>query len=111
MGVESAYHLFEKSLPECDDVSSYEFDFKPVQKSIDTFSKSVVNFPAMPTHLMKHEAEIMKDANAVDGDYEKFGELVGKIFKLVSEEEEAPKPTVAVTEQGENYRLVLAEIA
>lgn len=53
----------------------------------------------------------MKDAATVDGDYEKFGEFVGKLLKFASEEEETLKPQLAQTEPEENSKLVVAEIA
>jgi hypothetical protein len=74
-------------------------------------SNSFENLPVITANISKHEAEIIKDAKAVNGDYEKFGEFVGKIIKVASEEDKGPKPTDNVPEQGENYRLVLAEIA
>ena len=90
IGVVGAYQQFEQGLPVCEQVwTPSEFDITPVKKTMSFVSNSFENLPTITNNIMKHEAEIMKDATAVDGDFERFGEFVGKIIKIASEEKTA----------------------
>jgi hypothetical protein len=96
IGVVGAYQQFEQGLPVCEQVwTPSEFDIAPVKKTMSFVSNSFENLPVITANIMKHEAEIIKDAEAAYGDYEKFGAFVAKLMQLASEHKEEVAPVAA----------------
>lgn len=91
-----AYQQFEQGLPACEHIWTQDFNKQEVTKTFNFFKGSFKNLPQMTVNVKKHEAEILKEAKAASGDYEKFGAFMAKLMKWASEETEqavAPLPT------------------
>jgi len=117
MGVVGAYQQFEQGLPVCEAIVSSKFDMTPVEKSMKFVSNPVENLAVMTANLNKYRGEIMDDITSAVfhyqmEDYEKFGEFLGNVMKVVSEEQAPePKKTTWADVYPKDNRIMVAEVA
>jgi len=97
IGVVGAYQQFEQGLPACEAIVS---DASRVKTAMEVLENPLKNLPAMTANLKKYESEIKDDVISATffyktGQYEKFGEFLGNMVKVMTEKEEAKKATWA----------------
>ena len=112
IGVVGAYQQFEKGLPYCEQVISS--DFSRVKTAMEVLENPFENLPMMTANLKKYESEIKDDVmtGAIyykSGDYEKFGEFLGILVKVVSEKKETVKPQSWAASYPNDNRTQIAE--
>jgi len=92
-----AYQQFEQGLPACEHIWTKDFNKEEVSKTFTYFKNSFKNLPQMTVNVKKHEAEILKEAKAAYGDYEKFGAFMARLMKWASENTEEAVPALGKT--------------
>lgn len=91
IGVFGAYQQFEKGLPYCENI--VQSDLTRVQTAMDVLSNPFENMPRMTSNLKKYEAELKDDVLSAGfllktEQYEKFGEQIGLLVKVITEKEQ-----------------------
>lgn len=110
IGVVGAYQQFEQGLPACEAI--VESDISRVRTAMEVLENPLMNLPAMTANLKKYESEIKDDVIAATffyktGQYDKFGEFLGNLIKVITEKENK-KPTWSDSFPHDN-RTAIAE--
>jgi len=92
LGVYAAYQQFETGIPWCEHAAGMKVDFTPATTAMDFVGHPLDNMPVMTRNLMKYEGELKDDVMSAvfyykTGQFEKFGEFMGNIVKVISEKE------------------------
>lgn len=111
IGVVGAYQQFEQGLPACEAI--VESDISRVKTAMEILENPLKNLPTMTANLKKYESEIKDDVIAATffyktGQYEKFGDFLGNLVKVMTEKEEAKKASWADVYPKDN-RMNIAE--
>lgn len=90
IGVLGAYQQFEQGLPYCEGVISS--DFSRVKTAMEVLENPFENMAMMTGNLKKYESELKEDVLTAGfflktEQYEKFGEQMGNLVKVVTEKE------------------------
>lgn len=110
IGVLGAYQQFEQGLPYCEGVISS--DFSRVKTAMEVLEDPFQNMAMMTGNLKKYESELKEDVLTAGfflktEQYEKFGEQIGNLVKVVTEKE-AQKKSYADVFPNDN-RIAIAE--
>lgn len=90
IGVFGAYQQFEQGLPSCESI--FTKDISRVQTAMDVLANPFENMKLMTSNLKKYEAELKDDILGAGyllktEQFEKFGEQIGNLVKVITEKE------------------------
>lgn len=92
LGVYGAYKQFETAIPWCERSIGSSQDITPMMNSMKFVENPLENLPTMSTNLYKYKDDIKEDALSAmfyykTEQYDKFGEFIGNVVRVVSEKE------------------------
>jgi hypothetical protein len=90
IGLVGFVQQFSKGLPECEAIDTATFDYAQFQDTVDIAANPFKHFQVSEEDLQMHGSSVLQDVhNGVfaykQGDYELFGELMGKVLKIATQ--------------------------
>lgn len=92
LGIYGGYQQFKQGLPWCENAFGKRQDVNPVIEAMDFVADPFENIPTMAFNLVKYEDELKEDIMSADfyfktEQYDKFGEFLGNVVKVVAKKE------------------------
>jgi hypothetical protein len=90
IGLVGFVQQFKTGLPICEAVDTSAFDFKQFSDTIDIAAHPMEHFELLESDIKMHGVSIMEDTKEAvtaykHGQYETFGEIMGKVLKLATQ--------------------------